>query len=531
MNGLEILVSKLIVLAASGRALGVALRGEEMALLAPLFLVPAILAITNSKTYFSMMAFTAVFGVFFWWTNLECLANSREGALTGLLLFVVVLLTTIHVVFCAIGRWVFRIIGSWSKIILPFAVVVYEYSLHNAVMLYDGVGLTYFQVGQGYADHPVLLQFAAFGGLPLLTFFVGLQTSLLIELVFSNRNVVKVKACFCAIYVGVLLAVAFQTLLQSSLAQLAQSKVVGTLVILPDRITHRTLPWLDEVLTSVYLKRQEREGHLGWVCVVGPETALEWRISEEDSRVHSDDQKAPISMEILDLSKKHSCYFAIGAWVLHPDGCSRTNAVVTVRDALCVFTGKRNLCWFEKKQLGMNLLVSFGIVSPDLFTFSSPLLEAEQNLALKVNPVVPLICNDLFFPATYSRINSTQPKSIFVCCSDSSFDESKIFENIALLHSRLRAVEFGSPIARCAIAGSNSVLDARGNQIQKTDGEGSVQVFELKADHFSRHWLSDVSRDPEWFSKFSCIFFFGATLIGLLRRGFWRRNCNLMVPT
>ncbi len=529
MNWLEILVSKLIILAAFGRALGVALRGENTALLAPLFLVPAVLAMTNSKTHFSMIGFNAVFGGFFWWTNLECLANSHEGALTGLLLFAVVLLTTMHVVFCAIGRWVFRKIGYWSKIILPFALVVYEYSLHNVVKLYDGVGLTYFQMGQGYADHPVLLQFASFGGLPLLTFFVGLQTSFLIELVSSNWN--GVKAFLCAVYVGFLVAVAFQIFPASSLAQPDQSKVVGTLIILPDRITHRTLPWLDEVLTSLYLNRQEREGHLGWVCVVGPETALEWRISEEDSRGQYDDHRPSISMAILDLSKKHSCFFAMGAWVLHPDGCSRTNAVVTVKDAQCVFTGKRNLCWFEKKQLGMNLLVSFGVVSPDLFTFSSPLLEAEQNLALAVNPVKPLVCNDLFFPATYSRNNPALTNSVFVCCSDSSFDEAKIFENVALLHSRLRAVEFGNPIARCAIAGSNFVLDARGNQIQKTDGEGSIQVFELKANHFSRHWLSDVSWDPEWLSKFACIFFFGATLIGLLRRGSWRRNCNAMVAS
>ena len=524
MNWLEILVSKLIILAAFGRALGVALRGENTALLAPLFLVPAVLAMTNSKTHFSMMGFTAVFGGFFWWTNLECLANSHEGALTGLLLFAVVLLTTMHVVFCAIGRWIFRKIDYWSRIILPFSVVVYEYSLHNAIKLYDGVGLTYFQLGQGYADHPVLLQFAAFGGLPLLTFFVGLQTSFLIELVLSNWNFVK--TCFFAIYFGLLLAVAFPAVPDSSLAQSDQSTVVGTLVILPDQFTHRTMQWLDEVLTSLNRNRLGRIGQLGWVCVVGPEAAFEWKISREKY----DDPKAAISNEIQNLSKKHSCFFVVGAWVLHRDKYARTNAVVTVKDAQCVFTGKRNLCWFEKKHFGANLLISCGVVSPSLFTISIPLMAVEQPVDLADNPATALVCNDLFFPATYSRNNPALTNSVFVCCSDSSFDEAKIFENIALLHSRLRAVEFGSPIARCAIAGSNFVLDARGNQIQKTDGEGSVQVIELKSNHFSRHWLSDVSRDPEWFSKFSCIIFFGTTLIGLLRRGSWRRNCKSMVP-
>jgi hypothetical protein len=186
------------------------------------------------------------------------------------------------------------------------------------------------------------------------------------------------------------------------------------------------------------------------------------------------------------LSEKHNCIFSVGAWITNRGGGGRSNVAVTTYDNRFVFTEKKNPCFLEVSSPYVDCLVSMGVVPNSLLTPSVP-LGKQLNLkhrprASKLGPCVPLVCYDVFFPATFPRIR--QAKSLFTCSANEEFDTTGLMQEVSLLHAKARSVECGIPFARCSKGGWSYLIDAYGQEVQPKSVKGKLLSFELKAEHF-----------------------------------------------
>lgn len=354
-----------------------------------------------------------------------------------------------HLVFVWLVNWRALLKSPAVCVLLPSAIVCYEYLRHCLVYFYDGSGFTLLVLGQ-FVPSAFGLQLASWGGIWLLSFWCGFLIALMWLTIDRNRRCRTRVACGWLL-TGLLAAF----WISDSLASAVEGRSVATVVAVPLPVSQDSVAVVTSFVNDCRLA--------GVPTVLAPETMLNLRM-DRDTLLFD----RPNDLAWLEISRQANCVVLVGSWIQVPGREDRINAIVQIRDGEVVGArSKLRLAPFvESRPLGTQWLENARWI-PDVHIRNamSP-SDAQQWLGGFGRPenVQASVCYDIFFSS--ASIVDLQPTDAFLACSlDETHDRSGVFQALSMMHSRIRAVEARRSLVRCSLGGTTAAIDPWGCRI------------------------------------------------------------------
>jgi apolipoprotein N-acyltransferase len=312
-------------------------------------------------------------------------------------------------------------------------------------------GFPWAHLGHIWIASPVL-QWAAFGGAPLLCFLALLIAALpsLMRPIWGSLAAVICVAL--ALWGGVVLR--GQDVLRGD-----PQKVVR--LIQPNAAQH--LKWQSDQVPIFFRRMLEMTRQEGAPdLIVWPETSVAYRLDRGEAAIEAMAKAAngvPLVFGVND--QKDGLYY-------------NTMAVIGPSGDLSARYYKRHLVPFGEYIPFGGLLSQFGIsglAARDGAGYGAGDRSGYDGLSIQgFGKVLPLICYELIFPRNLraSSSKSAEPKSMILQITNDAWfgNYSGPYQHLA--QARLRAVEFGLPVLRSANTGISAVIDAKGRVVEQT---------------------------------------------------------------
>lgn len=340
-----------------------------------------------------------------------------------------------------------------SIFLFPSVLVSYEFLRHGIALQYDGSGLTFCLLGQ-LVPAGLGRQLAAYGGIWSLTFALGFVIALVVMVLDWRRNWHwrSMSAFSIALLVA---ACVFSNRADDRVTSAEQAVVVTVPFAVSEQNVSVVTAFVDD-------SRRIADGDNPYV--LGAETMVEMKLENNQLQIAESD-----ALAWRDISKEGNCFVLVGAWINVKGRNDRINAVVQIRngDVVGVESKHRLAPFVESQPIGTRLLVNMGWVPEDAVRDVMSPGEAEEYLKPfgKLQGVQPSVCYDVFFgPAYLEGLDETH--RFMTCSLDETYDDSGIFQQLSMTHSRIRAIEARRSLVRTSLGGITSAFDSLGREIE-----------------------------------------------------------------
>ncbi|HAC92285.1 MAG TPA: hypothetical protein DCF63_16900 [Planctomycetaceae bacterium] len=475
-----------------GAVVAVGIRGEWNGLLFVMFVMALGIFSFNTIVMARDVVLQFLLGVGFYAVAFQGLLGPLDGAFGGIWLLLTLTYTVLQVAFVYLSSVLIRN-QSCRAILLPFAVVSWEFFRHHVTKLYDGAGLTFCLLGQAPASDFYLLQSADIGGVWLLSFYcssLGMAIGLWFVQRISNRFRIGYACTVTLAFIGGYSYGIFCSANRDKVAS-RDSLLVYVCAQAP------RLSQLSAIKDSIEAHNRDASNQ---VIVVYPETCFRWNANN----VPSGEQLA-----VLQLASIPSVTVVSGVWYPSGNGLYRNACAVVQGGEVKAVVDKLHLAPFvESKPIGTNWLVAAGLV---LETATRNVAAVEpidyslwENYDLRL---IPSVCYDIYFGDTYRRFTD-RTVGVSICCMDETFDKTGDFQKLAQVHSRLRAVETRQPMIRSSLGGTSGVTDYDGREIHPSEVQQHYSIFQVKP----RYATTLFERWGDWFPMLCCLICVGVVL-------------------